>query len=30
VNSTDSGQGPVAGCCESGDEPSSSGATELE
>jgi hypothetical protein len=24
-----SGQGPVAGCCECGDEPSASGATEL-
>jgi hypothetical protein len=24
-----SGQGPVAGCCEYGDEPSGSGATEL-
>jgi hypothetical protein len=24
-----SGQGPVAGCCEYGDEPASSGATEL-
>jgi hypothetical protein len=29
VNSTDSGQGPVAGCCECGDEPSGSCATEL-
>jgi hypothetical protein len=26
---TGSGQGPVAGCCECGDEPSSSWATEL-
>jgi hypothetical protein len=25
----DSGQGPVAGCCECGDEPSGSCATEL-
>jgi hypothetical protein len=24
-----SGRGPVAGCCEYGDEPSGSGATEL-
>jgi hypothetical protein len=24
-----SGQGPVAGCCECGDEPSGSGATEF-
>jgi hypothetical protein len=23
------GEGPVAGCCECGDEPSRSGATEL-
>jgi hypothetical protein len=29
LNSTGSGQGPVAGCCECGDEPSSSFATEL-
>jgi hypothetical protein len=29
VDSTGSGQGPVAGCCECGDEPSGSGATEL-
>jgi hypothetical protein len=28
LNSTDSGQGPVAGCCECGDEPSGSCATE--
>jgi hypothetical protein len=27
--STGSGQGPVAGCCECGDEPSASCATEL-
>jgi hypothetical protein len=27
--STGSGQGPVAGCCERGDEPSGSCATEL-
>jgi hypothetical protein len=27
--STVSGQGPVAGCCECGDEPSGSCATEL-
>jgi hypothetical protein len=27
---TGSGQGPVAGCCEGGDEPSGSCATELE
>jgi hypothetical protein len=27
--STGSGQGPVAGCCECGDEPSGSCATEL-
>jgi hypothetical protein len=26
---TGSGQGPVAGCCECGDEPSGSCATEL-
>jgi hypothetical protein len=25
-----SGQGPVAGCCEHGDEPSSSGVTEFK
>jgi hypothetical protein len=29
LDSTGSGQGPVAGCCECGDEPSGSGATEL-
>jgi hypothetical protein len=29
VDSTVSGQGPVAGCCECGDEPSGSCATEL-
>jgi hypothetical protein len=29
LDSTGSGQGPVAGCCESGDEPSGSCATEL-
>jgi hypothetical protein len=29
VDSTGSGQGPVAGCCECGDEPSGSCATEL-
>jgi hypothetical protein len=29
LDSTVSGQGPVAGCCEYGDEPSSSCATEL-
>jgi hypothetical protein len=29
LDSTDSGQGPVAGCCECDDEPSGSGATEL-
>jgi hypothetical protein len=28
-DSVGSGQGPVAGCCECGDEPSGSGATEL-
>jgi hypothetical protein len=28
-DSTNSGQGPVAGCCECGDEPSGSCATEL-
>jgi hypothetical protein len=28
-DSTVSGQGPVAGCCECGDEPSGSCATEL-
>jgi hypothetical protein len=27
LNSTGSGQGPVAGCCECGDEPSGSCAT---
>jgi hypothetical protein len=30
LDSTGSGQGPVAGCCECGDEPSGSCATELE
>jgi hypothetical protein len=29
LHSTVSGQGPVAGCCECGDEPSGSCATEL-
>jgi hypothetical protein len=29
LNSTGSGQGPVAGCCERGDEPSDSCTTEL-
>jgi hypothetical protein len=29
LNSTVSGQGPVAGCCECGDEPSGSCTTEL-
>jgi hypothetical protein len=29
LDSTGSGQGPVAGCGECGDEPSGSGATEL-
>jgi hypothetical protein len=29
LDSTVSGQGPVAGCCECGDEPSGSYATEL-
>jgi hypothetical protein len=29
VDSPGSGQGPVASCCECGDEPSGSGATEL-
>jgi hypothetical protein len=29
LDSTGSGQGPVAGCCECGDEPSGFGATEL-
>jgi hypothetical protein len=29
LNSTGSGQGPVAGCCQCGDEPSGSCATEL-
>jgi hypothetical protein len=29
LDSTGSGQGPVAGCCECGDEPSVSCATEL-
>jgi hypothetical protein len=29
VDPVGSGQGPVAGCCEYGDEPAGSGATEL-
>jgi hypothetical protein len=29
LDSTGSGQGPVAGCCECADEPSGSCATEL-
>jgi hypothetical protein len=29
LDSTGSGQGPVAGCCECGDEPSGSCAMEL-
>jgi hypothetical protein len=29
VDSSGSGLGPLAGCCECGDEPSGSGATEL-
>jgi hypothetical protein len=29
LDSTGSGQGPVAGCCDCGDEPSCSCATEL-
>jgi hypothetical protein len=29
LDSTDSGQGPVVGCCECDDEPSGSCATEL-
>jgi hypothetical protein len=29
LDSTVSGQGPVVGCCECGDEPSGSCATEL-
>jgi hypothetical protein len=29
LDSTVSGQGPMAGCCECGDEPSGSCATEL-
>jgi hypothetical protein len=29
VDSVGSGWGPVAGCCECGDEPSGSGAMEL-
>jgi hypothetical protein len=29
LNSIGSGQGPMAGCCECGDEPSGSCATEL-
>jgi hypothetical protein len=28
LDSTSSGQGPMAGCCECGDEPSGSCATE--
>jgi hypothetical protein len=30
LDSTVSGQGPVAGCCECGDEPSGSCVTELD
>jgi hypothetical protein len=30
LDSTVSGQGPVAGCCECGDEPLGSCATELD
>jgi hypothetical protein len=30
LDSVGSGQGPVAGFCEYGDEPSGSGATELD
>jgi hypothetical protein len=30
LDSTGSGQGPVTGCCEYGDEPSGSCATELD
>jgi hypothetical protein len=29
VDSPDLAQGPLAGCCERGDEPSGSGTTEL-
>jgi hypothetical protein len=29
VDSPGSGYGPLAGCCECGDEPSGSGATDL-
>jgi hypothetical protein len=29
LDSTGSGQGPVSGCCECGDKPSGSCATEL-
>jgi hypothetical protein len=29
VDSPGSGEGPLAGCCECGDEPSGSAATEL-
>jgi hypothetical protein len=29
LDSTGSGQGPVAGCCDCGDEPSGSCATEI-
>jgi hypothetical protein len=29
MNSLGSGEGPVVGCCECGDEPPGSGATEL-
>jgi hypothetical protein len=29
MDSPGSGQGPLAGCCECGDEPSGSGSTEL-
>jgi hypothetical protein len=29
VDPLGSGQGPVAGCCDNGDEPAGSGATEL-
>jgi hypothetical protein len=29
LDSTDSGQGPMAGCCECGDEPSGSCARDL-
>jgi hypothetical protein len=30
VDSAGSEEGPLAGCCECGDEPSGSGATELD